>query len=290
VSASVEPSHLRGIVITVAAVLCLVPDATLVRLADAADARIIFWRTVFAAVSLTAVVALRHRRGTVRAVRAIGRPGLAVAVLWGSVSILFVYAVNHTAVANALVIVATAPLFAALFTWVLIGEPIHRRVWFAVLVALTGVVITFASALRAGGLDGSVAALTLAAVVGASLTTIRRSGLEGTDMLPALALAGVIAAAVALPFAWPPRISTHDVVVIGALGLVLLPAAQTLVTKGTRYLSSPEVGLLMLIETVLAPLLVWVVVGESPPPLAAVGAVIVIGAIAGNSLAALRQA
>ncbi len=287
--ASGQGTHLRGVAIVVAAVLCLVPDATLVRLADATDARIIFFRTLCVAASLTTVVVLRYGRRTAASVRAMGRPGLAVALLWGVVPILFVYAVDHTAVANALVIVATAPLFAALFTWVLIGERVEPRVFVAAFVALGGVLLTFASALRGGGLEGSLAALALAAIVGASLTTIRRSGLAGTDMLPAFALAGLVAAAVVSPFAWPPRMSMHDVVVIGLLGAVLIPVAQILLTRGTRYLSSPEVGLLMLIETMLAPLLAWAVVGEAPPPLAAAGSVVVIGAIAGNSVVALRR-
>ena len=76
--------------------------------------------------ALVGLVAIRHGAGTTLAYRAIGLPGVLVGLSWGFGLVLFVYAVNHTAVANVLVILSTMPLFAALFTRLLIGEAIQR--------------------------------------------------------------------------------------------------------------------------------------------------------------------
>lgn len=270
-----------------AAALCLVPDTTLIRLADAADLQIVFWRSLFIGLALFGLVAVRHRAHTALAYRAIGFPGVLVGLSWGCGLVLFVYAVNHTAVANVLVILSTMPLFAALFTRLLIGEAIHRRTWLAMLAAASGVVLTFGSALRLGGVDGNLAALGVAAAMGANITVIRRSG--GTNMVPAISLAGFVAAAVALPSAWPVGISLHDFVVIGANGLVLVPAAFVLLAAGSRFLPSPQVSLLMMLETIFGPLLAWAVIDEQPPPLAVLGGTVIVGTLALHFLATFRE-
>lgn len=279
-------SRPRGLLLVTIGTLCLVPDATLVRLADAPDFRIVFWRTLGIGVALVGVVLVRHRRRTVGAYRSIGRAGAAVSVLWGLALVLFVYAINHTAVANALVVIATAPFLAAFFTWLLIGEPVPTRTWVAMAATFAGIALTFISALRLGGMSGNLAALGVAAALGLNLTLIRRAG--DVDMLPAISIAGFVAALVALPVAWPVGISPHDALVIGAMGLVLVPAAFTLFTLGTRHLPTPEITLVMMLETVLGPLLAWAVVGESPPAFAAVGGSVVIVTLAVHSLRSSR--
>lgn len=51
-----------------------------------------------------------------------------------------------------------------------------------------------------------------------------------------------------------------------------IAVATCFLTLGPRYISSAEVSLLILLESVLAPLLVWAVVGEDPGRWAIVGA------------------
>lgn len=279
-------SHLRGTLMVTAGTLCLVPDASLIRLADAGDWEIVFWRSLFVGLALVAVLARRHRGRTVAAYRTIGPTGLLVGGLWGLGLILFVYSINHTAVANTLVIVATAPFVAALFTRLLIGETIRRRTGLAMVAVTAGVTLTFASALAIGGLPGNLAAVGVAGALGLNLTLIRRA--SGIDMLPAISLAGFIAAAATLPAAWPAGMSGRDFVVVAVMGVVLVPAAFTLLTLGTRHLTSPEVTLLMTLETVLGPLLAWAVIHERPPALAIAGGAVVVGTLALHSLAAFR--
>ena len=51
----------------------------------------------------------------------------------------------------------------------------------------------------------------------------------------------------------------------------------------------PEVSLILLLETVVGPFWVWLVLGEAPSQRAALGGAIVIAALAGHALAALRR-
>ena len=69
-----------------------------------------------------------------------------------------------------------------------------------------------------------------------------------------------------------------------------IAAATCLLTLGPRYISSAEVSLLILLESVLAPILVWFVIGEDPGVWALIGGAVVVGALLVSNLVALRRA
>jgi drug/metabolite transporter (DMT)-like permease len=57
----------------------------------------------------------------------------------------------------------------------------------------------------------------------------------------------------------------------------------------SRTLTAPEIALLALLEVVLGPLWAWLGAGEAPGYATVMGGLIVLGALAGNELAALMQ-
>ena len=65
--------------------------------------------------------------------------------------------------------------------------------------------------------------------------------------------------------------------------------ATCLLALGPRYISSAEVSLLILLESVLAPILVWAVVGEDPGRWAILGGAVVIGALVVSNLIVLMR-
>src|SRR3954470_13527286 len=82
-------------------------------------------RAFFAVLGLLAYVAVSEQRAIVRAFRAIGGAGLAVAGLMAVSSGAFIVALNHTSVANVLFFQALAPILAAGLGTAL-GEPVAR--------------------------------------------------------------------------------------------------------------------------------------------------------------------
>ena len=66
--------------------------------------------------------------------------------------------------------------------------------------------------------------------------------------------------------------------------------SSALLALGPRYISSAEVGLLILLESVLAPLLAWMVIDEHPGHWALLGGLVVISALGiSNALVLLRK-
>ena len=72
-------------------------------------------------------------------------------------------------------------------------------------------------------------------------------------------------------------------------GLVMLPLAFFCLATGPRYLSAPEVGMFYLLETVLAPIWVWIVFSETPTTQTLIGGSILILALLAHSLWQMRS-
>ena len=83
-------------------------------------------------------VVATERRETLRAFRALGLSGLAVAALIAVSSASFIAALNHASVANVLFMMALAPILAAALG-TLVGDPVDRRTWAAMGIAVVGV-------------------------------------------------------------------------------------------------------------------------------------------------------
>ena len=279
----------RGLVLSAAGMLVLSPDGLLLRLIeDAGLWDIVFFRSLFTGIALLVVLLIRHRRRVFAACLGAGRRGLVAALLMTATNLSFLGAITHTTVANTLVMLATLPLFGAILGRLLLGERVRRRTWVAIAAALAGVAVMFAGSLGGGTWVGDLLALLTAFVMGLNLVNLRRA--TGGEIVPALCLSGFLAATVAaLMSGGMPTVSGHDLGLLILLGFVVVPLSFTLFFTGVRFVPAAEVALLALIETVLGPLWVWLGVGEVPTPLAFVGGIVVIAAIAGNSLAALRR-
>ncbi|MBC7178916.1 MAG: EamA family transporter, partial [Roseovarius sp.] len=120
-------THLKGLIITALGVLFVVPDSLFVRLIDGDAASIAFWRGITAgSVILTGVLLFQGFRG-IRTVAQTGRNGLLYTFLIAITAPGFVFAVSLTSVANVVFILASMPVFAAIFSRIFLGEAISKR-------------------------------------------------------------------------------------------------------------------------------------------------------------------
>ncbi len=284
-----RPDHARrtGIRIATIGVLVLSFDALLIRLAGASEWNIVFWRGWLMALSVGLLIVMTRQRVALPTTRLALFGAAAICFLYSLNSALFVYSISHTSTANTVVILASAPLFAALFSWLFLHERIAARTMIAIVMAIVGVCVIFVGSLDAPKWRGDLAALTIAITMGGSLTLLRR--FPELPRLPLVALSGAIAGLIALPFAEPLSLSAASYGWLALMGLIQIPLAQALIMIAPRYLPSPEVGLFLLIETVLGPFWVWLVLSEQVPANSLLGGAIILGAITMNSWLALRE-
>ncbi len=272
--------------ITTLGVLVLTPDSLLIRLVSADAFTLTFWRGVLYALGMSAAVVVFYRRRTAEQFMALGRAGLLLGVIFGIGKVTFIVSITNTTAANTLFIVSTSPLFAAVVAWLLMREPVSRNTWLAMGFALLGIGVIASEGLDRGSVIGNVAALLTALVLGTSFALTRRY--RERNVIPAMALSGVISALLVFPLASPLSVVASDVAALAAMGLVVLPLSFSLIFIGPRYIPAPEVSLVLLLEAVLGPYWVWLALGEEPGSRTLIGGTIVLATLVVHS--ALRLA
>lgn len=280
--------QLRGLIITFFGVLFVVPDSLFVRLIDADALTIAFWRLLLAGGGTAVWLLLRKGAAPFVALSRTGRYGVIYVAGVGASGVLFVVAVSLTSVANVVFIIASLPVFAAIFSRVFLGERFSPRMMMTCAAVLPGLaVIAYGSGETEGAsLKGDLLALGVSACFAAALTAARR--VRNTSMVPGVAVGYLLGAVAVLPFATPFSVPSEQVaLVLAHAGFIL--ASSVLLAQGPRYITSAEVGLLVLLESVLAPLLAWMVIEENPGARAVLGGMIVIGALLVSNIVALRR-
>jgi drug/metabolite transporter (DMT)-like permease len=226
-------------------------------------------------VGLLAYVAVTERRRTLRAFRAIGTAGVGVAVCAAVSSAAFLVALNHATVANVLFWQALAPIFAAV-AGTLLGDPVQRRTWLAMAVAVAGV------AVMAGGpghsSPGGQALSFFVSVSFAGVIVIARHRRD-VSMAPAMCLSQVLVVVCAAPFASVAHAGARDATLLALLGLTQIGLGFVFLTIGSRLIPAGEVALITLLEVVLGPAWVWVFLAERPSTATLVGGAVVMTAV-----------
>ena len=244
-----------------------------------------FWRSFFAAVSMSAILAVTRRGGTVAAVRAAGWPGVMSGAMFCTMFTCFMLALTRTSVANALVVNSLFPVFAAILGWIVLATPLRAYTWIAIAVAVSGMAWMFAGGMDEG-LSGTLIAFAVPVAAAVNVVTLRKWGRE-VDLAPAVLLGGLFSSVISLPLALPFEASMHDLALLAGLGMFQLAVPCMMLVSASRYLPPAEVALLTLLEAVLGPLWAWLGVGERPASATLLGGGIVLAAIAANELIAL---
>jgi drug/metabolite transporter (DMT)-like permease len=260
-------------------VLLVVPDSLFVRLIDADPLITAFWRGIIAGgfilVGLLLFQGLSGFKGILRS----GKPGLVYTFLIGSTAPAFVLAVTNTSVANVVFIFATIPIFASIFSLVFLKEPIRRNMVVTIFFVLIGLgIIAYGSGYsEVASWKGDLWALYVSVAFAGALTAVRQ--VKEISMIPAIPIAYIGSAVLIglfyLPLYLPLQEFKQDWHLFLGHG-AFIAGATCLLTLGPRFLSSPEVSLLILLESVLAPILVWWFLGEYPGEWAIAGGALVI--------------
>jgi drug/metabolite transporter (DMT)-like permease len=278
----------RGILITLVGILCVVPDSLFVRLIDAAPLTIAFWRLALAGGLICCWILLTKGVGPFRAVLKTGRYGAIYMVGTGASGVLFVLAISLTSVANVVFILASLTVFAAVYSRIFLAEPISPRMLFTIAAVAVGIaIIAYGSGETAhASLTGDLLALAVSALFAAGLTAARHA--KAISMVPGVGMAYLIVAVLIAPFAHPLAMPADQAPLVLSHGAFIMVSSICL-ALGPRYITSAEVGLLVLLESVLAPLLVWAVIGEDPGGYALIGGAVVIAALFASNVISLTR-
>ena len=118
----------------------------------------------------------------------------------------------------------------------------------------------------------------------------RGLGVAGAFVTGVVAAVFVVAGAlIALPFMAGEGLHSEAIIWLILNGGVLIPVAMICLAIGPMFVPAPVVSMAFLIETVLAPIWVWLIFLETPTPQTLVGGAILITALLAHSLWQLHQ-
>jgi drug/metabolite transporter (DMT)-like permease len=281
-------THAKGLLITAAGVLIISPDGLLTRLIETDHWTMIFWRALLVSFGMWLMVSLINPNRVWQRYLTVRGPGWLMVASYSLGTVSFVYAITHTSVANTLIILSSTPLFAALIGRVLLQEKIQLRTLLAITLVAVGIIAIASGSASSGeaALLGDLAAILGSFFLACGFSLVRR--FPRISVLSAISCSGLMTALLVLPLASPLAITQADFGYLLLMGLYVVPVGTALMYLGPRYIPAAEVGLLLLLESILGPIWVWLVFAENPGVHTLVGGAIILSTLALNTVWALR--
>ena len=200
---------------------------------------------------------------------------------------LFIFSTRMTTAANAIFLQYTAPIYVLIFGVWFLGERPRRIDWITMVVIFAGMLLFFGQDLTFEGLYGNLAAI----LGGVALAVMIVSTRAQKDSHPAqiFLIGSCLGGLIGLPSVLQESWSLTDVGIIAYLGIFQTGLAAALYSIAIRQVPALESNLILMLEPVLNPLWVFLVIGESPDPLALLGGTVVLGAIATRAIVGARH-
>ena len=277
-----DASKTKGVLLAVTGVLLLVPTALLIRLMPSFTVEsLMFWRALPQAIGLSFF-----------AIYFLGARYTLAPLLWfmGAVYAVetcsFVFSISHTYVANTLLFASTAPLWAALGGWLLWRERLRLVTFIAISFCMAGLAIFVYDGLGTGYFLGDAAGALSALAISTFFLCSRRIRSAGAVLAVGIgaSIVCLLTFPAALSFGMPP---SGEVLPLLAT-LAIQPFGMSFLALSARHIPAAEVALILLLETVLSPILVWLVIGELPPSATFIGGGLSFFAITGWCVWQLR--
>jgi drug/metabolite transporter (DMT)-like permease len=274
-----ESSGAIGVLCAVGAAAVFSTAGVIVRRVDLPAWDVSFWRSVLLLLTIVPLL-LWQRRAAWIDLRNAGGALFASALMLAGSFIAFILALGLAPVANVLIVFGATPFITALLARLFLGEPLYRHTLVAMTAAAAGLALSVAGSLKGGAAAGMALAGIVVLCMSGNYVIVRRR--RDVGMTPSLALAGIISAIVALPFADPPTLTVEQLPWLLALGPGQLAGGLLLYMAALKRIPAGRAALLGLLELVLGPVWVWLVDGERPAALTLLGGAVVIGSAAAN--------
>ena len=244
---------------------------------DASIWQILFLRSFFFLLALIAFLFVTYKKNTFNIIKESGLPGLLGGFVLSFSFVAFVVAMSNTTVANVVFIISTQTMFLAIFGYFYLKEKVSLIGLISILLAMSGIIIMVGDSISGGSLFGNIVALAIPINFAILVMIIRKN--TKVDMVPAIFYSGIFSLIYGFFLAESFEFTKHDLWMGFLLGVPQLAVSFICITIGSRTVESATVGILMLMETLCAPLWVWLFLNEIPPISVFIGGAVIISAI-----------
>lgn len=286
--AEAPSQHRKGIALIVAAAVAWSTAPFFTRLLPFDSWTILFWRGLFGAAMISAILVLLQGWNGLRDFTCMDRTGWLVASLSALGMVCFIPSLQLTSVSNVAIIIATGPFVTAALAWAWLKEAPRLRTTLASLVALVGIAIIVGGARPGADFLGLALAIIMTVAIAVMTVIVRQH--RNTSMVAAAALSNILGCVVSLPLAQGiTAVTAHDILIFAMFGFCQVALGLSLYMLGSRLLPSGQAALIATLETPLMPFWVWLAFQEAPAPRALIGGALVMGAVIADIIGDQRQ-
>ena len=240
---------------------------------DASTMQVTSYRSVTFSLMALLYIVIKFKSRTRQAFINIGSSGLILALIVGTSNIFFVYGMSNTTVTNAVFLMSTGPLWAALASYFFLKKIVGLKTIIAITGSMIGIAVMFSQGLQSSNYLGNIIILGVPICFAFQLTLINKR--SDIDYMPSTFLAGIFVVMVGVFTITDHSISTRDLSIILFMGAFQVGLGFVLITIGSRYIPPHRAALYILLEPVLAPICAWIGVGETPQIIELIGGLIV---------------
>ena len=244
--------------------------------------QILLLRSVFFMIALMIFLIVTYKKNTIKIITDAGYPALLGGLVMSLSFIAFVVSMSITTVANVVFIISTQTMFLAIFGYFYLKEKVSLISFFSIILAMGGITIMVGDSLSTGSFFGNLIALAIPINFSILVMIIRKN--KNLDMVPAIFYSGIFSIIYGLILSESFVFTSHDIIMGFFLGVPQLAFGFICITIGSRTTPSATIGLLMLTETLFAPVWVWLFLNEIPPLGVIIGGSVIILAIILKSL------
>ena len=238
---------------------------------------ILFLRSFFFFLGISTFLFIIYKKNTAKIIRESGFPALLGGFVMSFSFIAFVFAMMNTSVANVVFIISTQTMFLAIFGFFYLKEKVSLIGFISIVLAMCGITIMIGDSISSGTLFGNLVALIIPISFSILVMIVRKH--SNLDLIPAIWYASIFGLIYSVAMVESFDFTNHDIFMGFLLGVPQLSFGFICITIGSRTTRSVTIGLLMLTETVCAPLWVWLFLNEIPPLSVFIGGMVIIFAI-----------
>ena len=238
---------------------------------------ILLLRSFFFIIALVVFLTLTYKKDTFKIIGDSGFPAIVGGFFLSLSFVAYTFAITSTTVANVVFIISTQTVFLALFGYFFLKEKISLTSFLSILLAMAGISIMVGDSISSGSLFGNIVALAIPINFSILVMIIRK--FPKLDMVPAIFYSGIFACVYGLILSDSLKFTSHDIFMGFILGVPQLAFGFICITIGSKTTKAVTVGILMLSETLCAPLWVWLFLNEIPPVSVFIGGLIIILAV-----------
>ena len=273
--------NLYGIIIALIGVFLISPDTLLMIWGEMSAFQMVAWRGLLSGVTYLIIWFITRPKFITSDISVLfSKWGLIISGCYFINTTFFCVGIAIAPAPVVLFCIATAPVFAAILGQFILKEPSNKLTWIAISMVLIGISISIAGAntqkisFDINIIYGAICGLASAITIALSYVMVRQK--KGLPFVLPMCSGVIFSGLFALVLTGFPNMMEGNILPIIITGLIIVPVPMYLLSYASRFTQATNVSLILLLESILGPLWIWLGTGDQPADLTIFGGFIVI--------------